>query len=146
MTGEGEAHRVTADSPNQEVVLRAFSASNRGDVAGFLDCLGGDVEWRSGGIFIHPVRRWQGRDALGAAWSQCVKERGAPTKVVVRELDEIEERLLVVGDVLLPAAQRPVKVTGAWIFEMRAGRVAKVSGFAAVERARAEWRHLRRPR
>jgi ketosteroid isomerase-like protein len=134
---------VPQRTAHEDVVRRAFLASNRGDTGGFLDCLAPDVEWQSAGLFLFPAQTYRGREQVRSGLANAEEQRGARPHVTLRELSAKESTVLVTGAVTVPSSRRTMTVPVAWLIDVRDGALARVRTFRGEDRARAEWQRPR---
>jgi ketosteroid isomerase-like protein len=131
-----------SESPNADLVRRAFLAINGGDEAGFLELLAEDVEWHSATVGLVPASTWRGRDAVQRGRRE-IESGGRHVHTTLQELRTHGDDVLVLGVVTTETPHRGrMMLPIAWIWSVRDGRVTRVQSFAGRQRALSAWEKL----
>lgn len=109
------------DSPNVEVVRRAFAAISRGDIPAFLETLDEDVEW-----LLAMAGRRRGRQQV-AEWLSALGRAEEVQELEVRDFITQGEKVVVLGRsrVMVRTTGRTNESSWMHVYTLRGGKIVK---------------------
>jgi uncharacterized protein len=131
----GDATRVS--ETNVETIRKGLEAFNRRDVAGIMEICHPDAEF----VPLRAVLEggaYRGEEGLHSFFAD-VMEEWSELRIEPQEFREAGDRVLLLGRFQARgrASGIDVDVPAAWVFDMRAGKVARLKAYTDQAEARA---------